>query len=77
MNLPEWHPVSISEINDLVKQLKIGKALGCDDIPPELIKNNCEWWAPILANLFTYIDQNAHMPSEWGTAIIIPIYKKR
>ena len=76
MNLPEWHPVSVSEIKDLVNQLKIGKAPGCDGIPPELIKNNCEWWAPILANLFTYIDQNAHMPSEWGTAIIIPIYKK-
>lgn len=71
-----WAPVTELEIRNLVDQLKCGKAPGKDLIPPEAIKSNLKWWAPILASLFTYIDQTGQIPEDWNTAIVVPIYKK-
>ena len=56
--------------------MKMGKAPGEDLIPPEAIKNNLEFWALVLASLFTYIDTTGHIPENWGFAIIVPIFKK-
>ena len=74
--IPQWPQVAISEIKQLIQELKCGKAPGSDFISPDLLKSNIDWWAPILASLFTYIDQTAQIPYDWGLAIIIPIFKK-
>uniref|UniRef100_A0A670J8Y1 Reverse transcriptase domain-containing protein n=1 Tax=Podarcis muralis TaxID=64176 RepID=A0A670J8Y1_PODMU len=72
----EWPPVTTEEIIGLIQSLKSGKAPGADNIPPEILKANVEWWAPVLAALFTSINQAAIIPEDWGLAIIIPIFKK-
>ena len=75
-SFPQWNKVSIHEVESLINNLKYGKAPGSDYITAELLKSNVDWWAPLLANLFTYIDQTGVIPEEWGLAIVIPIYKK-
>ena len=60
----------------LTKQLKPGKAPGTDYIPPDFIMSNSDWWAPVLASLFTWIDKMACFPEDWGLAIVVPIYKR-
>ena len=75
-HIPEWPPVTIREILMLIKQLKPGKAPGTDYIPPDLIMSNADWWAPVLASLFTWIDKTACFPEDWGLAIVVPIYKR-
>ena len=51
--LPQWPPVSTTEVKHLIQTLKIGKAPGTDLITPELIKKHLEWWVPVIAALFT------------------------
>uniref|UniRef100_A0A803T0U9 ribonuclease H n=1 Tax=Anolis carolinensis TaxID=28377 RepID=A0A803T0U9_ANOCA len=76
-SLPSWPPVTTAEIERLVAQLKPGKAPGEDAIPPEVIKNNLDFWSPILASLFTCIDKYGQIPKDWGMAVIVPIYKRK
>ncbi|XP_061472647.1 uncharacterized protein LOC133380093 [Rhineura floridana] len=75
-NLPSWPPVSICEITALINKLKTGKVPCVDNIPPEFLKEHLDWWAPILAALFTAIDQSICIPDDWQMAIVVPIYKK-
>ena len=72
--LTEWPPVSVTEIKSLIGQLRKGKAPGMDFISAEVLKNNVEWWIPILASLFTYMDNSGRIPEDWGMAIIVPIF---
>lgn len=52
LDIPQWPPVMISEIKSLIDSLPYGKAPREDD-PPELFKLFYEWWASILAKVFT------------------------
>lgn len=71
-----WPPTSETEITSLILQMKSGKAPGSDFIVAELLKAQINWWAPVLANLFSYIDKTTEIPKDWGLAIIVPIFKK-
>uniref|UniRef100_A0A803TJP4 ribonuclease H n=1 Tax=Anolis carolinensis TaxID=28377 RepID=A0A803TJP4_ANOCA len=74
--LPEWDAVSSGEVKSLIASLKPKKAPGEDMLPPELFKENPEWWSPFLASLFTSINSSGQMPGGWKMSIIVPIYKK-
>lgn len=76
VGVPPWSPVTVTEIHELAAQMKSGKAPGGDLIPSETIKNNLEFWGPVLASLFSFIDKTGQIPDDWGLAIIVPIYKK-
>lgn len=43
--LPVWAPVEPEEVSQLIGHLKSKKAPGIDAIPPELLKNDPDWWA--------------------------------
>ena len=43
-----------------------------DYISTDLLKSNFDWWAPLLASLFTWINQTARIPEDLGLAIIVP-----
>lgn len=45
-------------------------------IPPEVYKNNIDWWAPVLAKVFTYINSTGIIPEGWRKSVIFPIFKK-
>lgn len=72
-NLPAWPPVTINEVKNLIMQLKNNKAPGIDHLPPELLKSNIDWWAPLLVVIFSLIDSSGLLPDAWATAI----YSKR
>ena len=76
VDFPEWPPVNDEEIIILIDQLKIGKAPGPDLIIPEVLKADPEWWAPLLATLFTMVNKTGQIPVAWRNATIVPIYKK-
>lgn len=51
----------VTEVKNLVAQLRSGKAPGEDPLPPDAIKNNLDFWAHTLALLFTCINtMNEH-----------------
>lgn len=62
-NTPSWDLVSTQEIEQLINNLKNSKAPGSDFITAEALKANLDWWVPMLANLFTYIDQSGQIPA--------------
>ena len=60
-----------------VKQLKNGKATGCDDISAEMIKASGELGISLLDTLIVkQIWQTGEWPEDWGRAVLIPITKK-
>ncbi|KAG8124605.1 hypothetical protein E2320_019873 [Naja naja] len=63
--IPDWQPMTHVEINELISELKSGKAPGPDAIPPDLLKSNPEWWIPLLATLFTHINISGKIPTSW------------
>lgn len=74
--LPEWDPVTCSEVETLIGQFEAGKAPGDDLISIDVIKANKDWWCPPLAALFTYINKTAQFPPSWNSALIVLIHKK-
>ena len=76
LGLPSWPPVTEAEIRGLISSLPSGKAPGEDLIPLDLFKAFSDWWAPVLAKVFTQINKLGKMPSGWKSSIIVPIFKK-
>ena len=56
--------------------MKIGKAAGTDQIPPEFLKSVKDSILDYLVVLFNKIYDSSTFPREWATAIIVPIFKK-
>lgn len=72
--LSPWPLVSLEEFKSHIAQIK-GKASGADEIPPEFFKDH--WLVDtFLVALLTFIDSVGLMTPEWGTAILVPIFKK-
>ena len=60
-----------------MKQLKNGKATGCDDISAEMIKASGELGISLLDTLIVKkIWQTGEWPEDWRRAVLIPITKK-
>ena len=55
---------------------KNNKALGIDNIPSKLYKQNIDWWVPILTKQINNATNN-NMPQSWLTGIAVLIRKKR
>ena len=59
-----------------LKQLKNGKATGCDDISAETIKACGDLGIYLLHKLIVKIWQTGEWPDDWRRAVLIPIQKK-
>lgn len=66
-------PMCSSEITKLIKHMKQNKASGYDFISAEAIQNSLDRWVPVLAPLFTYIDNHTKILDDWGLAFVILI----
>lgn len=73
-DLPNWPPVMPMEIIQIIDQLISGKAAGPDQIPPELLKCDPEWWAHLLAPFFTTIDRTGLVSKDWVSATNHPSF---
>ena len=65
-----------SKVELTVKQIKNGKATGCDDISAEMTKASGDLGISLLHTLIVTIWQTGEWPEDWGRAVLIPKPKK-
>ena len=58
-----------------MKTLKNGRADGCDDIPPQLLKCALPHVVQALHSLFQRVWRSGRVPTEWKDSIIVSLYK--
>ena len=68
--------ISDSKVELAIKQLKRGKAAGCDHLINELYIYGCDQLIPKLFALFNVVFKSSHFPRSWQEGIIVPIHKK-
>ena len=66
-------PISVFEVQQAVKEAKLNKASGIDDIPAEVLKNNTA--ISSLHILYNVVFTEGTIPTEWGKGVINPIPK--
>ena len=72
-NIP---PILRSEVENAIKELKIGKSPGLDNIYSEYIKAGGEPLMNALLHLFLQIQQSGTIPQKFKDALIVVLYKK-
>ena len=70
-------PITEDEVSKAVKRLKNGKACGEDCILNEMIKAFSEDHLHLLTQTFNVVLLSGHIPKEWATGVIKPIYKNK
>ena len=63
------------EVQDLLSKLNASKACGLDDIPARLLKEGAPWIASPLNRLFNLSLSQGHLPRDWTSANVTPIFK--
>ena len=61
--------------NQLCK-INVNKAMGPDKIPEHVLKNCCNILATPLSILFTLSYYTSKIPSDWKSALVVPVHKK-
>lgn len=70
------NPPDKKEVEMAIRSLKSGKAAGEDGIPPELWKHGGDSLVAAFTNLLSDIWSDGRIPADWGTAIVLPLFKK-
>jgi len=68
--------IKTKEVKNILKNLKLDKAPGPDEIPPVVLKNCSSELSPILARLFRLSIKTSVFPTPWKYGNIHPIPKK-
>ena len=63
-------------VHKLLKNLKVHKATGPDEIPAYVLKTAADELAPALALLFQLSMDQGEIPQDWKQALVVPIFKK-
>ena len=63
------------EVQDLLSNLDTSKGCGPDDIPARLLKEGAPWLASSLTRLFNLSLSQGHLPRDWTSAKVTPIFK--
>lgn len=69
------NPITLNEVEVVVKNLKRGKAVGVDGIFNEVFKYGGSQATKSLWKLYDYIFQNEDFPTDWSRGIIFPLFK--
>ena len=75
-NQPHIPLPSYNEICFIINNLKLNKAAGSDNIPPELLKHGGRTLKQKLHKLILMIWNNEQLPQQWNEGIICPVYKE-
>ena len=70
-------PILLEEVKLAIAKMKIGKAVGPDNIPADVWKHLGNVGAIFLQKIFNKIVTTGHMPDEWRSSTIVPIYKNK
>ena len=65
--------ITLEEVSKTLKSMKNSKSSGPDGLVNEILKNNFQETAPILAKIFNNIQNGDDIP--WSSSWILPIYK--
>lgn len=68
-------PVSVKEVSDLVRRLRVRKAPGADGVSNRILRLLPETLLLILVGIFNAALTNAHFPAAWKGASVIGIAK--
>lgn len=68
-------PVSVKEVSDLVRRLRIRKAPGADGVSNRILRLLPETLLLLLVGIFNAALANAHFPAAWKGATVIGIAK--
>ena len=71
----ELQPVCEQFVYDLLRQLKVNKAIGLDEISPRLLKDSAHVITPSLTRLFNRSLANKMFPSIWKKGKVSPLFK--
>jgi hypothetical protein len=66
-----------SEVKDVLKRMKGGKAMGPDGIPMEVWMTHGDVAIVCLNKLFNLIFRSNKMSDEWRQSILVPIFKNK
>ena len=72
-----YRHISKTEVEEALKKMKCGKAVGPDDIPIEVWKCLGEQGITWLTKLFNVILKTKKMPDEWRKSLLVPIFKNK
>jgi len=75
-NQPQIPLTSYNEMCFIINNLKLNKAVGSDNIPPEMLKHGGRTLKQKLYKLILMIWNNEKVPQQWNEGIICPVYKK-
>ena len=64
------------DVSDILGNLKLGKATGCDTISHNMLKATRDSVSKPLSILFNLSLNSATFPNIWKKAIVLPLYKK-
>ena len=76
-NMEEDAEILREEVVGAIKKMTEGKAPGYDSVTAEELKASGEYGIDILHKLCNQIWRNETFPTDWGRAIITPIFKKK
>ena len=68
--------ISKKGIKRAIKKLKLGKAPGFDNIPPDILKADVSATTELLYGLLNKIWDTEEIPSEWKTGLLVKLPKK-
>lgn len=68
--------VTTHGVEDLLKNLKVHKATGPDNVPARILKECSTAVAPILQKLFQKSLNSGTVPDDWRKANVSPVFKK-
>jgi len=70
-------PITREEVKEVLRNIKVGKAVGPDSITVEIWKSLGEEGVEWHTDLFNVILKTAMMPQEWRYSTIIPLDKNK
>ena len=73
----EVKQITKEEVRRTLKRMKVGKAVGPDDIPIEAWIGLGEIAVDFLTTVFNKILESEKMPDEWRNSVLVPIFKNK
>ena len=68
--------INRNDVYKKLKNLKIDKSPGVDDINPRILKENSEEQSDVLCKLYNLSVNKGALPDDWKGSIVIALHKK-